>query len=239
MTTPTPNMMPSSATKPAPVIAPLRPKATLAATVIIDYQNIHLTGRDTYRSQDSAGSCVINPLAFAQAAIERRNASQKPGYPLATLKDVHVFRGLPSPEYDPLGHAYAQQYKHQWEKESSLVHVHHRPLKYRNDDLLGETKVGYEKGVDVMCAVAVMEHAYDPDTDLVLLATHDSDLEPALEAADELCRNDRNKRIESAGWSADVSNGASPNRRMQGSIWHTWLFEEDFDASVQERVKLM
>ena len=39
-----------------------------------------------------------------------------------------------------------------------------------------ETAGKREKGVDVLCALAAVREAQDPDTDLVILASSDSDL---------------------------------------------------------------
>ncbi|NMH98748.1 NYN domain-containing protein [Pseudonocardia sp. K10HN5] len=40
-----------------------------------------------------------------------------------------------------------------------------------------------EKGVDVRCALTFVREARQPDIDLVILASHDSDLDPALDEA--------------------------------------------------------
>ncbi|HEY4420939.1 MAG TPA: hypothetical protein VGN22_15560 [Pseudonocardia sp.] len=40
-----------------------------------------------------------------------------------------------------------------------------------------------EKGIDVLCALAMVREARSPDVDLGILASHDSDLEPALDEA--------------------------------------------------------
>lgn len=38
-----------------------------------------------------------------------------------------------------------------------------------------------EKGVDVLCALALVRRALSSDVDLVILASHDSDLVPAID----------------------------------------------------------
>jgi len=79
-------------------------------------------------------------------------------------------------------------------KRDPRVTVHHRPLKYtyeRDSDgrplrdgngrkiATGKS----EMGIDVLCALAVVREARRPDLDLVILASQDSDLEPALDEA--------------------------------------------------------
>lgn len=80
--------------------------------------------------------------------------------------------------------------KAHWERDRR-VHVDLRPLRYdvardskgrpRLDDQGRYTVYSKrEKGVDVLCALACVREARQPDTDVVILASHDSDLEPAI-----------------------------------------------------------
>lgn len=74
--------------------------------------------------------------------------------------------------------------------------MHLRPLRYlyRYDDQgrplrdrEGNRVVAgvQEKGVDVLCALALVREAASAENDLVILASHDTDLEPALDEAVE------------------------------------------------------
>ncbi|MGH3611579.1 MAG: hypothetical protein ACRDRK_02955 [Pseudonocardia sp.] len=83
-----------------------------------------------------------------------------------------------------------------------------------------------EKGIDVLCALAVVREAQRADVDLVILASHDSDLEPALDEALVL----GSAKIETFSW----HDPAQPHRIRQlrpGSgrrIWNTRLGETEF-----------
>jgi hypothetical protein len=114
-----------------------------------------------------------------------------------------------------------------------------RPLKYRyerDDD--GRPVLGPdgkrivtgkdEKGVDVLCALAMVREARQADIDLVILASHDSDLEPALDEAIAL----GSAKIESFAW----FDQAQPRRTRQlrpsnRTIWNTRLGERAFQNS--------
>ena len=105
--------------------------------------------------------------------------------------NVYVYRGQPSSEHDPKPYARNQAQKARWERDQRVT-VQLRPLKYRYErDSSGQPLIDAdgkrvvkgkdEKGVDVLCALAVLREARKPDVDLVILASHDSDLEPAIE----------------------------------------------------------
>lgn len=192
---------------------------------MIDYQNIHLTAHDNF-GDEKVGKHVtlISPASFAANLIARRNASQREGYPLADLSLVEVYRGQPSAEREPERYAITQRERSRWTRDSR-VDVRYRPLKYyvRN----GQVVDVQEKGVDVLCALALVRLAAQSHLDLVILATHDSDLEPALDMAAGMGA----AKVETAGW----ARGARNTRRIRceaASLWHTFLTKEDFERSV-------
>ncbi len=57
---------------PVPAPPPLR------ATIIIDYQNIHLVGHDTFARPTPRHKTLIDPIKFAEQLIKTRNDAQKP-----------------------------------------------------------------------------------------------------------------------------------------------------------------
>jgi hypothetical protein len=115
--------------------------------------------------------------------------------------------------------------------------VTHRPLRYRyqrdaDGRRAADPRTGLyipvgppdEKGVDVLCALALVRHARRGDIDLVILASLDSDLIPAL---DEALLTDT--KVETFSWWSPNQRGfemrpSDPNRRL----WNTRLNEEEF-----------
>jgi hypothetical protein len=80
-----------------------------------------------------------------------------------------------------------------------------------------------EKGVDVKLAIDLVRLADSPSFDVIVLASHDTDLEPALEMSESFGK----AKIETAGWL-----GAKRLRVPGRSFWHTSL---DGSAFVRSR----
>jgi uncharacterized LabA/DUF88 family protein len=178
----------------------------LRAAVIIDYQNVHLTGAGLFEPYKPKHECLIHPLHYANHLIHARNKSQRQGRPAARLARVLVYRGLPSAEQDPKPYVRNLAQQTEWERDPR-VKVTLRPLKYRyqrtEDGLKATDATGrpiiverLEKGVDVLCALAVIREARDPNIDVVILASQDTDLEPALDEALSLGK----AKVETASW---------------------------------------
>jgi uncharacterized LabA/DUF88 family protein len=85
-----------------------------------------------------------------------------------------------------------------------------------------------EKGIDVLCALAVVREAADPDIDLVILCSQDTDLEPALDEAIAL----GSAKVETASWFDPASPHSSREiRPARGTrIWNTRLNATAFAA---------
>lgn len=213
----------------------------LRATIVIDYQNVHLTGHGQFAStrQLPRHETLIDPLTFAANLIHARNLLQRPGMAQAVLWKVLVYRGVPSPEHDARGYDRNQAQKAHWERDKR-VGVTLRPLKYEYEraadghpatDANGAKIVigKKEKGVDVLCALATVRESQDTATDLVILASSDTDLAPAI---DEVRRLGTSK-IETCCW-YDVATRCGyqlhPTDRSR-PVWNTRLNESAFRAS--------
>ena len=103
----------------------------LRTSVVMDYQNVHLTGHGLFDSTRMLPKheTLVDPLLFANQLLRVRNVAQRPGYPPAVLKRVLVYRGEPSPIHDPDGYSRNQAQKSQWERDRR-IQVTLRPLKY-------------------------------------------------------------------------------------------------------------
>jgi hypothetical protein len=204
----------------------------------MDYQNVHLTAHELFAisKHRPRHESLVDPMHFGNQLISVRNKAQRPGMDHAVLTRVLAYRGQPSAEHDPKPYARNQAQKAHWERDSRIT-VHHRPLKYRYErDIDGRPRLGPdgqkiveskgEKGIDVLCALAVVREAQRDDVDLVILASHDSDLEPALDEA----MAQRAAKIETFAWH-------DPNQRHRirqlrpgngRSVWNTRLGEIEF-----------
>ena len=223
---------------PVPAPPPLR------ASLVIDYQNVHLTGHELYDSTRHLPKheTIVQPLLFAQAMLKERNARQRPpdrGGRAAVLSRVLVYRGLPSADHDQVGNAMNLAQASEWTKDLR-VHVTLRPLKYYYErDAAGNIRkeingVGIysrvaEKGVDVLCALAVLREAIRDDIDVVVLCSSDSDLAPAIEEGRLL----NTAKIETFSW----WNGAAKGKRghwikVAPPVWNTRLDEATYNQVI-------
>lgn len=210
----------------------------LRAVIVVDYQNVHLTGHGLFASARCMAKheTLVDPLLFGIAVIAARNRAQRIGMAHAVLRKVLVYRGLPAPKHDTDGYARNLAQKAQWERDPR-VQVTLRPLKYEYQraadgrpatDAYGREKIisVKEKGVDVLCALAMVREAQDPDTDLVILASSDSDLAPALDEVRRL----GSAKVETCCWFDRVNRRGyriHPTDRSR-PIWNTNLDEQVF-----------
>lgn len=220
----------------------------LRATVVLDYQNVHLTARDVFRPDAPTHHSVIDPVLFGRQAVEERNERQREGHRHARCSRVLVYRGLPHPDHDPDQNAVCMAQAKEWKAGGAIVEL--RDLKYSFSkgadgraitDVYGK-KVpvgkGKEKGIDVLCALACVREAGRDDTDIVILASRDTDLVPALDEVYDLAgaNPEQFARIETVSW-YKKDGPMFGNLRPSGGrrIWNTNLGEKRFEASLDRR----
>jgi hypothetical protein len=188
--------------------------------LLMDYQNVHLTAHDRFAPPGtSPAKTQIHPLRFAEQALAVRNARQRATVDLVV---VHVYRGVPSSRREPRLNAVAEGQRSQWTRDPRVV-VWYRPLRYPST---WPAEPAREKGVDVKLAVDLIRLADSGAVDVVVVASHDTDLEPAL----DLARSHGRTRIETAGWA-----GAKRLRVPGRSLWHTSLDPTGFANSIDPR----
>lgn len=222
----------------------------LRTSMVIDYQNVHLTARDVFDPHGESHDSLIDPVRFARRALVERNARQREGYPHATLDRVTVYRGLPHVDHDWEQHRRCTDQAIKWRRDGAVVEL--RDLKYTYQraadgqpalDVNGKKiPIGRpkEKGVDVLCALACVREAARPDIGLVILASRDTDLVPVLDELYDLRGADpeRYARIETVAWfNRDARHGGgmsggslrpTPPRR----IWNTNLTRPCYEAAL-------
>jgi uncharacterized LabA/DUF88 family protein len=201
----------------------------LRTVVVLDYQNMHLSGYELYRNFDRdrpVHKTLLDPSRFASALLDARNRAQRPGHPTAVLSRVEAFRGCPIIWVDGRRTPVVRLQQENWQRDPRVT-VKLRPLRYEPASA-GKLKA-IEKGIDVLCALALLRLARRDDLDLVILASHDSDLKPALDEAIDL----RAAKIETCAW---VRSDRGPYFRQLSPtvprrVWHTRLEYADFKKS--------
>ncbi|MGL5826750.1 MAG: hypothetical protein ACRCYU_18360 [Nocardioides sp.] len=102
----------------------------LRTAIVVDYQNIHLTGHGRLGSTQYGPKheALIDPLHFASQLLQVRNSRQRDGRSNAVLRTVDVYRGLPSSDHAADAYARNLAQKAQWERDKRVT-VTHRPLR--------------------------------------------------------------------------------------------------------------
>ena len=203
--------------------------------VVIDYQNLHLTAAQLFANSDPIHKSLIDPLLFLNELISERNSLQDSHYPLAMVTKILVYRGLPSAEHDPKNYARNMAQKASWERDP-LTKVIYRPLKYPHQyDSNGNKRFRVskpeEKGIDVLCALALVRETQNSEIDAVILASQDTDLVPALNEA--LAYG--SAKIETFCWYASGNRSSREIRPEGARIWNTRLNQKHFQNSLDKR----
>ncbi|MGL5830338.1 MAG: hypothetical protein ACRC0L_12330 [Angustibacter sp.] len=210
------------------------------AAIVIDYQNLHLTGHYLFPtcSGRPRHKCLIDPLLFGERLMFVWNRAQQQGMAHAVISKILVYRGQPSADFEPRAYAWSNVQREYWERDLR-VSVTLRPLRYSMQyTAAGKRAVGPdgrhittgpppEKGVDVLCALALVRECRDPRTDLVILASVDSDLQPALDEALTM----RTAKIETVSWRLPHARYPQLRPTSPRRVWNTNLNENDFHAS--------
>jgi len=188
---------------------------------VIDYQNMHLTAHNLFTPNLNKRESLLHPLQLAQGVLRRRGEFFKEQVTQFKITQVRVFRGLPSNRQEPEKYAQNLSQKSEWSKDKR-VRIEHLQLKYR-------TKQGLppqEKGIDVLTALNFVAMAQSGEFELVVLMTHDTDLQPALRMANL----NSEVRIETAGWT-----GLNKLRLKEQKLFHTYLTVGDFKNSIDQK----
>lgn len=93
----------------------------LRAAVIIDHQNMNITGVKGFNPQARPRDFPLNPLKFGEDLLAFRKSKVTDGALLAELTRVEVYRGLPSPTHDPQDHAMNIEQKNAWTQDPQFL----------------------------------------------------------------------------------------------------------------------
>lgn len=169
--------------------------------VFVDYQNVYRQARRAFGlDNDHHVHGQILPLRLGlvlrDMGIGERN-----------LTEVRVYRGMPSPKWDPKGSGAADRQIALW-RQNGPVKVITRPLNYRDPN------APQEKGIDVQIAVDFVRLAIEGKEgryDVGVLFSADTDLLPALEG---VCELKGPQACEVAAWAP--STGSPSVLRVKG-----------------------
>lgn len=197
--------------------------------VFVDYQNTYRSARSVYHNHqvDPHWYGQINPQLLGEYLAQASPYSRE-------LKQVRVYRGMPSSDRDRKGYSACRKQVAAWERLPNVKAVT-RPLQYPigwpNQCLPGEKP--NEKGIDVQLALDMAIMAQRKEYDVGILMSLDTDLRPALEYVRELTRAWGKPRVEVASWTTP----GQQNRRLSVSgspqMFCHWIDEQAY-KSIQD-----
>jgi len=186
----------------------------------MDYQNVHLSVGEAFAPPGTpAFTTLIHPAKFADTLVARRASNGRKG----RIEEVHVYRGQPSMQHEPEMASRNKAQAAEWSRDRRVT-MHTRPLRYPRDWPNNKAK---EKGVDVMLACDFVRAAIEYSADVLILASRDTDMVPALEMAREL----GSCTVEIATWQ-NCSRLRFPDR---SSLWCSYMSGADYLASKDPR----
>ena len=204
----------------------------LKMAVVVDYQNVHLTAAGLYMPGRPPEEALIDPYRFASQLARARNAMNDDMHQVEVSR-VEVFRGLPIPEDDSDAYRRNQAQKAQWTRgHHGVVNVTLRPLKYSWEHIDGVKRPirssRQEKGVDVLCALMLVDLARCGLYDVVVLASRDTDLAPALDNA----ARTGSAKVEAAKWYHPGNSRTFGRIKTERRLWTTSMTEQHFLSSL-------
>jgi len=192
------------------------------AHLFIDYQNVHISGHELFGGQYApVHKSLIHPVRFADRVAIERNAKV---HQQVQISEIHVYRGQPSSNQDPTAAARNKAQAADWTRDPR-VKVHSRTLRYPRDG-----SAPREKGVDVMLAIDLVRCSIAKSAEVIILASRDTDLLPALEAAYDL----DGSIVEVASW-AGGSRLRFSTAEGRRPLWSTTLDSAAHGASLDPR----
>lgn len=204
----------------------------LKMAVVVDYQNAHLTAAGLYMPGRPPEEALIDPYRFASQLARARNATNDDAHKVEVSR-VEVFRGLPIPEDDSDAYRRNQAQKAQWTRgHHGVVNVTLRPLKYSWEYIAGVKRPvrssRQEKGVDVLCALMLVDLARCGLYDVVVLASRDTDLAPALDNA----ARTGSAKVEAAKWYHPGVPSTRGRIKTERRLWTTSMTEQHLLSSL-------
>lgn len=188
--------------------------------VFVDWQNAYNRARDAFHGgAGPAWAGQVNPVQLGQCLTRKR--------PNRELKEVRVYRGLPTNKHDPRGYAVNRRQAAAWKKlGGDRVYIYMRSLQY----IAG--KEPREKGIDVQLAIDFVVMAVRGEYDVGILVSADTDLIPALDAVYDLNGADK-PWPEVAGWRGSFEQKRITATRPR-NITGLWIAQDEYDQMKDE-----
>ena len=189
----------------------------LRLTLFIDAQNTYLNAKEMFFPEGSSSSDgQFDPWKLGELIASRRGPDGEP----CALHGVRLYTGRPDPRRASKTHAAHMKQCAVWEASGTKVIT--RPLRYPPG---WPRERAQEKGVDIALAIDFVTMAIEPDYDVGVIMSTDTDLLPALEFVGGRTQV---RQVAVAAWRAQ-----GRHRRLRlprSSLWCYWLDRADYRA---------
>ena len=158
----------------------------------------------------------ITPMKMGKLLI-----SKCPDSSNIVLQEVRVYTGRPDATREPITYAAHMKQCAAWNRDG--VTVIHRALRYPANWPVEKPQ---EKGIDVALAIDFVAFGLDKKFDIGVIASTDTDLNPAVEYVYNKCSE--NCRVNVVTWKSQTANS---RLYIKGSkIWCHWLDRYDYES---------
>jgi uncharacterized LabA/DUF88 family protein len=194
---------------------------TIRTVVFVDYQNMYRSAREAFGWESEGGHFGnFRPYGLGRQMVRAEGRM---------LAQVRIYTGIHTPQRNPAQHAQMQRRISARVAESpEKIEIFPRPLRYS-----ARRPGGEEKGVDVELAIGIVRLALDDEFDVVVLASADTDLVPALQfVADRMPE----KRLVTVGLEPlEGFDAPAPLDLPRGDVERVRISKRDFDRIADKR----
>lgn len=176
-------------------------------TLYVDYENLRLSLKTAFALETGH----FDPRKLADLVIGRRQR-------LSALTEVRVYRAIADPVRDPRRAQDDMRRVRRWLSQDRVAFIG-RPLRY-----IASTGAMKEKGIDIALAVDVLMNAFERSSDVVVVASRDSDFEPLIDSL--MHRASLRRHVELVG----IVGLSRVTLRDTQLPWCHYLSREDFEA---------
>ena len=189
----------------------------LRLTLFIDAQNTYLNAKEMFFPEGSSSpNGQFDPWKLGELIASRRG----PDGEQSVLHSVRIYTGRPDPRRASKTYAAHMKQCAAWETSGTKVIT--RPLRYPRG---WPRERAQEKGVDIALAIDFVTKAIEPEYDVGVIMSTDTDLLPALEFV--------RGRTEVRQTAVAAWRSQGRHRRLTlryPSLWCYWLDRDDYDA---------
>lgn len=202
--------------------------------VFLDWQNVYMRAREAFHSRsDPPRMGQVDPVDLAQALVTD-HARRFPDEAFE-LAQVRIYRGRPTQQADPKGHAAFRRQEAAWATNNKVRPIF-ADLRYPRDwGQPGCVDKPREKGIDVALAVDLVTMSMEAGFDAAIVMSADFDLRPALDFVVRRAVSRGGPPVEVAAWKAPREGKPLRITLLNRPLYCIWLDQQSYWGVQDER----